>query len=59
VLLVEDNGDAREMLRTMLEDARHVVYDAVDFEHHLVKPIDRDRLIGPLSDMAEVLRPSP
>jgi signal transduction histidine kinase/CheY-like chemotaxis protein len=30
VLLIEDNGDAREMLRTMLELAGHVVYDAAD-----------------------------
>jgi hypothetical protein len=30
------------------------------FDHHLVKPIDPDRLIGLLSDMAEVLhQPSP
>lgn len=28
VLLIEDNGDAREMLRLMLEIAGHVVYDA-------------------------------
>jgi len=119
VLLVEDNGDARQMLRAMLELAGHVVFDAADgvsglklldvaqpevgiidiglprmdgyqlakriredphgqnmlllavtgegpsdaercpsdqgFDHHLVKPIDPDRLIGLLSDMAEVL----
>ena len=30
VLLIEDNGEAREMLRTMLELAGHVVYDAAD-----------------------------
>jgi signal transduction histidine kinase/ActR/RegA family two-component response regulator len=30
VLLIEDNGDAREMLRTMLELAGHVVYEAPD-----------------------------
>jgi two-component system, sensor histidine kinase len=30
VLLIEDNGDAREMLRMMLELAGHVVYDAAD-----------------------------
>ena len=124
VLLIEDNGDAREMLRTMLELAGHVVYDAADgvrglelltvarpdvgiidlglprmdgyqvakriredphgrgmlllavtgdgpsepgtwpskvgFDHHLVKPVDPDQLIGLLSDMAEVLQqPSP
>jgi signal transduction histidine kinase/ActR/RegA family two-component response regulator len=123
VLLVEDNEDAREMLRTMLELAGHLVYDAADgasglkllaaacpdvaiidiglpgmggyqlakriredpygrgvlllavtgegtseaerwppdqgFDHHLVKPIDPDQLIGLLSDMAEVFqRPS-
>jgi CheY-like chemotaxis protein len=120
VLLIEDNGDAREMLRTMLELAGHVVYDAADgvrglellndacpdvgiidiglprmdgyqvakriredphgrgmlllavtgegtpgtgpspseqgFDHHLVKPVDPDHLMGLLSDMAEVLR---
>ena len=120
MLLIEDSGDAREMLRMMLELAGHVVYDAADgvrglellnvgavrtwgsstsvfpgwtvirspggfarsrigqgmlllamtgegpsdaercsfeqgFDHHLVKPIDPDRLIGLLSDMAEVL----
>lgn len=120
VLLIEDNGDAREMLRTMLELAGHVVYDAPDgvrglelltnarpdvgiidiglprmdgyqvakriredphgrgmlllavtgegtadagtcpsdrgFDHHLVKPVDPDQLIGLLSGMAEVLQ---
>jgi signal transduction histidine kinase len=120
VLLIEDNGDAREMLRTMLELAGQVVYDAADgvrglellndarpdvgiidiglprmdgyqvakriredphgrrmlllavtgegtaragpwpseqgFDHHLVKPVDPDLLIGLLSDMAEVLQ---
>ena len=30
VLLIEDSGDAREMLRMMLELAGHVVYDAAD-----------------------------
>ena len=30
VLLIEDNGEARERLRTMLELAGHVVYDAAD-----------------------------
>jgi CheY-like chemotaxis protein/anti-sigma regulatory factor (Ser/Thr protein kinase) len=30
VLLIEDKGDAREMLRMMLELAGHVVYDAAD-----------------------------
>jgi signal transduction histidine kinase len=30
VLLIEDRGDAREMLRMMLELAGHVVYDASD-----------------------------
>jgi two-component system CheB/CheR fusion protein len=30
VLLIEDNKDAREMLRTMLELAGHVVYAAAD-----------------------------
>jgi len=30
VLLIEDNRDAREMLRLMLELAGHVVYDAAD-----------------------------
>jgi signal transduction histidine kinase/ActR/RegA family two-component response regulator len=30
VLLIDDSGDAREMLRTMLELAGHVVYDAAD-----------------------------
>jgi CheY-like chemotaxis protein len=30
VLLIEDNRDAREMLRMMLELAGHVVYDAAD-----------------------------
>ena len=30
VLLIEDNKDAREMLRMMLELAGHVVYDAAD-----------------------------
>ena len=30
VLLIEDSGDAREMLRMMLEIAGHVVYDAAD-----------------------------
>jgi PAS domain S-box-containing protein len=118
VLLIEDNGDAREMLRTMLELAGHVVYDAADgvrglelldahpdvgiidlglprmdgyqvakriredphgrgmlllavtgegppdagtwptergFDHHLVKPVDPDQLIGLLNDMGEVL----
>lgn len=30
VLLIEDNQDAREMLRTVLELAGHVVYDAPD-----------------------------
>ena len=30
VLLIEDNDDAREMLRMMLELAGHVVYDAAD-----------------------------
>jgi two-component system, sensor histidine kinase len=30
VLLIEDNADAREMLRMMLELAGHVVYDAAD-----------------------------
>jgi signal transduction histidine kinase/ActR/RegA family two-component response regulator len=124
VLLIEDNRDAREMLRTILELAGHVVYDAADgvrglelltdarpdvgiidlglprmdgyqvakriredphgrgmlllavtgegtpdagtwptgqgFDHHLVKPVDPDQLIGLLSDMAEVLQqPSP
>jgi CheY-like chemotaxis protein len=120
VLLIEDNGDAREMLRTMLELAGHVVYDAPDgvrglelltdarpdvgiidiglprmdgyqvakriredphgrgmlllavtgegtagagtcpsdrgFDHHLVKPVDPDQLIGLLSGTAEVLQ---
>jgi PAS domain S-box-containing protein len=120
VLLIEDNGDAREMLRTMLELAGHVVYDAPDgvrglelltdarpevgiidiglprmdgyqvakriredphgrgmlllavtgeghpgagpwpseqgFDHHLVKPVDPDQLIGLLNNMAEVLQ---
>jgi CheY-like chemotaxis protein len=123
VLLVEDNGDAREMLRTMLELAGHIVYDAADgasslkllaaarpdvaiidiglprmdgyqlakrirehpygrsmlllavtgegtseaerwpaeqgFDHHFVKPIEPDQLIGLLNDTAEVFqRPS-
>ena len=120
VLLIEDNTDAREMLRTMLELAGHVVYDAPDgvrglelltdarpdvgiidiglprmdgyqvakriredphgrgmlllavtgegtagagtcpsdrgFDHHLVKPVDPDQLIGLLSGTAEVLQ---
>jgi DNA-binding response OmpR family regulator len=30
VLLIEDNRDAREMLRMMLQLAGHVVYDAAD-----------------------------
>jgi len=30
VLLIEDSGDAREMLRMMLQLAGHVVYDAAD-----------------------------
>ena len=30
VLLIEDSGEAREMLRVMLELAGHVVYDATD-----------------------------
>ena len=30
MLLIEDNKDAREMLRMMLELAGHVVYDAAD-----------------------------
>lgn len=30
VLLIEDNADAREMLRMMLELAGHAVYDAPD-----------------------------
>ena len=30
VLLIEDSGDAREMLRMMLELSGHVVYDAAD-----------------------------
>jgi len=30
VLLIEDNRDAREMLRMMLELAGHVVYEAAD-----------------------------
>jgi len=30
VLLIEDNKDAREMLRMMLELAGHVVYEAAD-----------------------------
>ena len=30
VLLIEDSAEAREMLRTMLELAGHVVYDAAD-----------------------------
>jgi signal transduction histidine kinase/CheY-like chemotaxis protein len=30
VLLIEDSGDARQMLRMMLELAGHVVYDAAD-----------------------------
>jgi len=30
VLVIEDSGDAREMLRMMLELAGHVVYDAAD-----------------------------
>jgi signal transduction histidine kinase/ActR/RegA family two-component response regulator len=120
VLLIEDNGDAREMLRRVLELAGHVVYDAADgvrglellnvarpdvgiidiglprmdgyqvakkiredphgrgmlllavtgegtpdagrwpseqgFDHHLVKPVDHDHLIGLLSGVAEVLQ---
>jgi signal transduction histidine kinase/ActR/RegA family two-component response regulator len=35
VLLIEDNADARRMLRTMLELAGHVVYDASDGVHGL------------------------
>jgi CheY-like chemotaxis protein len=30
VLVIEDDGDAREMLRLMLEIAGHTVYDAAD-----------------------------
>ena len=30
VLLIEDNAEARETLRTMLELSGHVVYDAGD-----------------------------
>ena len=118
VLLIEDNADAREMLRMMLEFAGHAVYDAPDgvrglellnevhpdvaiidiglpvmdgyqiasrirqqphgrgmlllaltgyglpedaqrssdhgFDHHLVKPIDPDRLTGLIGERAEV-----
>jgi PAS domain S-box-containing protein len=117
VLLIEDSGDAREMLRMMLQFAGHVVYDAADgdgglellktlrpdvaiidiglprmdgnqvarriraephgrgmlllaltgygcpadaqhssdagFDHHLVKPVDPDRLAQLLSDVTE------
>ena len=35
VLLIEDNADAREMLRMMLELAGHVVYDAPDGDRGL------------------------
>jgi len=35
VLVIEDSGDAREMLRMMLELAGHVVYDAADGVHGL------------------------
>jgi two-component system CheB/CheR fusion protein len=35
VLLIEDSGDAREMLRVMLQHAGHVVYDAPDGDRGL------------------------
>ena len=35
VLLIEDSGDARERLRTTLERAGHLVYDAADVERGL------------------------
>ena len=35
ILLIEDNGDAREMLRLLLETEGHVVYDAADGDRGL------------------------
>jgi CheY-like chemotaxis protein len=43
VLLVEDNADAREMLRTLLTMDGHEVAEA-GFDAHLVKPVTPEAL---------------